>query len=220
MEQLHLKIQRYIEHTSVNADARPMDIDRLCAEAKKYNFLAVAVNPHYVKRCAKQLKGSSTFVVCAVGFPLGATTSSIKAAEATEAISNGASEIDMVINIGELKGKNDNIVLKDIQAVVAVAQPGNIPIKVIIETDLLTHDEKIRASQAAYMAGANFVKTSTGTRVGGANIADIRLILESVDYKLQVKAAGGIRSWKTAKMMISISMNVMLKSYTDGQSSA
>ena len=201
-KQLHLNIHRFIEHTLVKADARPEDIDHMCAEVIQFNFVGIAVNSHYVKRCANLLRGNSSAVVCAIGFPLGATTSSIKAAEAAEAIANGASEIDMVINIGELKGKNDKFVLKDIQAVVAVAQPNHIPIKVIIETDLLTDDEKIRASQAAYKAGANFVKTSTGTRAGGATVADIRLILESVDYKLQVKAAGGIRSWGIAKMMV------------------
>lgn len=202
MEQLHLKIHRYIDHTLVKADARPKDIDHMCVEAKKYNFAAVAVNPHYVKRCAEQLKGTSTVVVCAVGFPFGATTSNIKAAEAAEAIANGASEIDMVINIGELISGNDNIVLEDIQAVVAVAQPHNIPVKVIIEADLLTDDEKTRACQAAYKAGANYIKTSTGTRSGGATEADVHLILESVEDKLQVKASGGIRSWETAKRMV------------------
>lgn len=202
LNQIRLSIHRYIDLTNVKAEARLQDIELMCAEAIQYNFAAVAVNPHYVKRCSETLKGTTTAVACAVGFPFGATTSGIKAAEAEEAIANGASEIDMVINIGELKSGNDTFVRDDIQAVVAISHPHRVLVKVVIEAELLTDIEKVLACRAALQAGADFVKTSTGTRPGGATAADVRLMAEAVEYKLQVKAAGGIRSWETAKTMI------------------
>jgi len=202
ISQLHLNIQRFIDHTMVKGDATSVDIERICEEAKQYRFAAVAVNPFYVKMCAELLKGSTTAITCAVGFPLGATTTKTKVAEAVEAIANGAKEIDMMMNLCALKNNEDIFVLEDIRSVVAVAHPEQVLVKVIIETDLLNDEEKIQASQIIYKAGADFIKTSTGTRPGGATEEDIRLILSAVDHNIQAKAAGGIRSWETAKKMV------------------
>jgi len=202
ISQLHLNIHRFIDHTMVKGDATSVDIERICEEAQQYLFAAVAVNPFYVKMCAELLTGSSTAITCAVGFPLGATTSRTKVTEAEEAIANGAKEIDMMINLSALKNNEDNFVLDDICSVVTVAHPKQVLVKVIIETDLLNDEEKVRASQLIYKAGADFIKTSTGTRPGGATEEDIRLILAAVDNKIQAKAAGGIRNWETAKKMI------------------
>jgi deoxyribose-phosphate aldolase len=202
ISEIKKEINRYIDSTNVNANTTPQDIKRLCAEAREYNFASVAVNPHYVKKAVELLKGSGTLVDCAVGFPLGSTTTAIKAAEAREAIESGAREIDMVINIGELKGGNDAFVEADIRAVVDTAAQYGVLVKVVIETDLLTNDEKVRACKASLHAGAKFVKTSTGTRAGGATESDVRLMGKAVQHKIGVKAAGGMRSWEIAKTML------------------
>ena len=195
-------INQYIDQTNIKAEAQPEEIDRLCYNALEYRFASVAVNPCYVKRSAKILKNSMTAVDCAVGFPFGANTSKTKALEAQEAIDNGAKEIDMVINIGQLKSGNDQYITKDIREVAKVTYRENAILKVVIETILLTYDEKVRACLAALNGGADFVKTSTGTRSGGATIADVLLMVETVGNRMQVKAAGGIRSWETAKKLI------------------
>ena len=195
-------INRYIDQTNVKAEAQLDEIERLCYDALEYRFASVAVNPYYVKHCADILKGSMTAVDCAVGFPFGANTSRIKALEAQEAIDNGATEIDMVLNIGQLKSGNDQYVTEDIREVAKVTYRENALLKVVIETVLLTDDEKVRACLAALNGGADFVKTSTGTRPGGATIADVLLMVETVGNKMQVKAAGGIRSWETARKLI------------------
>jgi deoxyribose-phosphate aldolase len=199
-------IHLYIDHTLLNPDASPQDIDRLCAEARKYRFAAVSVNAHHIRRCAELLQGYPSAVNCAVGFPLGATTSLVKSMEAAGAIAAGATEIDMVINIGELKADNDDFVEADIRAVVEAARSAArskvVIIKVIIETGLLSNAEKVRACHAARRAGADFVKTSTGFATGGATEDDIRLMGLAVENALSVKAAGGIRTWEAAQKMI------------------
>jgi deoxyribose-phosphate aldolase len=199
---LRSRINQYIDQTLLKPDATPQDIDQICQDACQYQFFAVCVNPHYVKRCSDNLAGTNIAVASTVGFPLGMATSQIKAAEAKEAIANGAVEIDMVINVGELKAGNDDYVESDIRAVVAAASPHAALVKVIIETGFLTDEEKERACKAAMRAGANFVKTSTGFGPGGATEKDVSLMLTAVKGSLSVKASGGIRSWETAQKMI------------------
>lgn len=194
-------IQSMIDHTILKPEATRTMVETLCDEAIEYNFAAVCVNPYHVKFCKEKLAGSSVKVATVVGFPLGANTKEIKAFETENAIVNGADEIDMVINIGALKDKDYNVVKEDIEAVVNVAKERAI-VKVIIETSLLTEDEKIKACQLAMEAGAQFVKTSTGFSSGGATIEDVKLMKSIVGDKLEVKASGGVRDLKTAQEMI------------------
>ncbi len=198
-----IDIARHIDHTLLRPEATDEQVRRLCEEAKEYGFAAVCVNPTYVSLAAKLLQDSSTKVCTVVGFPLGAHLSEIKAVEAEHAIHDGAKEIDMVINIGALKNGDDELVYRDIAAVVDVCHDGGAVCKVIIEAALLTDDEKVRACQAARRARADFVKTSTGFGPSGATVHDVALMVQTVQgTSMGVKAAGGIRSLADAKKMI------------------
>ena len=196
-------LARYIDHTLLKPAATEEQVRKLCAEALEYNFRSVCVNPTWVKLAAELLRGSDVLTCTVVGFPLGATEPEIKAMEARRAIRNGAREIDMVINVGALKSGNDALVLRDIQAVVEDCVDGNAVCKVILETALLTDEEKRRASELARSARAHFVKTSTGFSTGGATVSDVALMAEVVrGAGMEVKASGGISSYSDAKAMI------------------
>ena len=189
-----------IDHTLLKSNATQEEVGKLCAEARKYTFASVCVNPSYVSLCAKLLRGCPVKVCTVIGFPLGSTTPTVKAIEARDAIANGADEIDMVINVGALKSGNDALVQDDICAVRA-ATVGKV-LKVIIETAYLTKDEKIRACKMSKQAGADFVKTSTGFGPGGATAEDVALMRSVVGPDMGVKASGGIRDGKAAEDMI------------------
>jgi deoxyribose-phosphate aldolase len=191
----------FIDHTLLRADATYSDIDQLCDEAAQFGFASVCVNPVFVRRCAARLAGSSSVVCTVVGFPLGAIPKEMKALEARRAIRDGASEIDMVIAIGALKS-GDRTVEEDIRAVAETAHDGGAILKVILETSLLTDDEKVAGCVAARKARAEFVKTSTGFSTGGATARDVELMAQAVDRKLGVKASGGIRSAEDAQKLI------------------
>lgn len=200
-------ISKIIDHTILKPDTTREQIVQLVAEAKKYKFASVCVNPNYTSLASKLLKDTPEVKVCTViGFPLGATTTAVKVFEAEEAVKNGAEEVDMVINIAALKDGLDNLVEKDIKAVVDALQ-GQALVKVIIETCLLTDEEKIRACHLAVEAGADFVKTSTGFSISGATIEDVRLMRKTVGPKIGVKAAGGIRTLNKAQAMIEAGAN-------------
>ncbi|XUD11247.1 deoxyribose-phosphate aldolase [Enterococcus sp. AZ170] len=190
-----------IDHTILKADAKEEDVLRIIEEAKKYEFFSVCINPCWVALAKEHLAGTSVAVCTVIGFPLGANTSEVKAYEATDAINNGATEVDMVINVGALKSKQYKKVLKDIQAVVDAAK-GQALVKVIIETALLTDEEKIKVCELAKEVGADFVKTSTGFSTGGATVADVKLMRETVGPDMGVKASGGIHNEAQAKAMI------------------
>ncbi len=193
-------LSKYIDHTVLKAEASVADIKKLCAEARKYQFATVFVNPSYVVLAVKLLKGSLVKVGCAIGFPLGATTTEVKVMEAMQAVANGAQEIDMVINIGAVKSKNFKYVENDIKSVVKAVSP--IGVKTILETCLLTNTEKVKVAKIAKKVGAWFVKTSTGFSTGGATVEDIKLLRKTVGPKMGVKASGGIRDYKTAIALI------------------
>jgi deoxyribose-phosphate aldolase len=195
-----MRIQDYIDHTLLKPEATMAQIIKICEEAKKYGFASVCVNPYYAPLVAKELKGSKVKTCVVIGFPLGATLKEVKAFETETAVSAGAQEIDMVINIGALKSQNYKTVEEDIRAVKAAA--GKALVKVIIETCLLTDEEKIKACELALNAGAHFVKTSTGFSTGGATIGDVALMRKTVGDKAGVKASGGIRDYKTCLTMI------------------
>ncbi|WP_430110183.1 deoxyribose-phosphate aldolase [Paenibacillus sp. B1-33] len=196
-----MSIARMIDHTMLKADAVQADIAKLVEEAKQYQFASVCVNPTWVSYCAEQLAGTEVKVCTVIGFPLGASTSAVKALETQDAIANGATEVDMVINIGELKAGNDEFVQKDIEAVVKAAS-GKALVKVIIETCLLTDEQKVRACELAVKAGADFVKTSTGFSTGGATCEDVALMRKTVGQQTGVKASGGVRSLEDVNSMI------------------
>lgn len=202
MEIEKLKIERFIDHTMLKPEATSEQIEKLCREAKKYGFAAVCVNSSYVRLCAELLEGSNVAVCSVVGFPLGAMNTIGKVAETEEAILDGASEIDMVLHIGELIAGNYDYVLYDISAVVEIARKYGAIVKVIIETAKLTDEKKRIACQLCVIAGADFVKTSTGFGEGGATVEDVRLMKEEVGDKAKIKAAGGIGDYKTAIKMI------------------
>ena len=195
-----MKLNKYIDHTLLKPDASQEQIATLIEEAKKYDFASVCVNPTWVSFAAQSLKGTDVKVCTVIGFPLGANTPELKAFETSDAIRNGANEIDMVINIGALKSQNFDLVEKDIRAVVEAAK-GTL-VKVIIETCLLTDDEKVKACQIAQKAGADFVKTSTGFSTGGATVADVALMRKTVGPDMGVKASGGARSYEDALAFI------------------
>jgi deoxyribose-phosphate aldolase len=195
-------LARVIDHTLLKPEATLAEIERLCGEAKTYGFASVCVNPSYVARCSQLLHGSGINVCTVIGFPLGATSSQAKAYEAGRAISDGARELDMVINIGRLKSGDDLYVLGDIQSVVNTAKQHGAITKVIIETALLTDLEKIRACRIAKQAGADFVKTSTGFAGGGATREDIHLMRQTVGASMGVKASGGIRTRNQALLLL------------------
>ncbi|MDU7239994.1 deoxyribose-phosphate aldolase [Clostridium sp.] len=194
-------LARMIDHTILKADATEMEVEKLCTEALEYNFASVCINPSMVEKAANMLKGSDVKVCTVIGFPLGATTTEIKAFETEDVIKKGATEVDMVINIGKLKEGNIEYVKKDIEAVVNAAK-GKALTKVIIETCLLTDEEKVTACKLSKEAGADFVKTSTGFSTGGATASDIKLMRETVGPNLGVKASGGVRSLEDAMAMI------------------
>lgn len=191
----------YIDHTLLKANAKKEDIENLCEEARKYEFASVCINPTWVKTASEVLKGSPVKVCTVIGFPLGASTTDVKVFEAQNAIDNGATEIDMVINIGALRGGDDEAVKSDIAAVVRAAE-GKAILKVIIETALLTKNEKRSACELAVVAGADFVKTSTGFSTGGATEEDILLMRAVVGPEIGVKASGGVRSFEDMEKMI------------------
>ncbi len=193
-------LARFIDHTLLKPDAKRADIERLCAEAREHGFAGACVNTTRIELTASLLKGSQTLPVAVVGFPLGACTTSAKAFETKDAVRLGAREIDMVINVGALKSGNAAFVEDDISAVVQAA--GTTPVKVIIETALLSREEKILACELSKKAGAAFVKTSTGFSGGGATVEDVKLMRQTVGPTMGVKASGGIKSATDAQAMI------------------
>lgn len=194
-------LAKKIDHTLLKADAVKDQIIKLCEEAKEYGFYSVCVNPTWVKEAAEQLEGTDVDVCTVIGFPLGASTPETKAFETKNAIENGAEEVDMVINIGQLKAKAYDAVEKDIRAVVDAARDKAL-VKVIIETSLLTEEEKVRACELAVKAGADYVKTSTGFSTGGATLDDVRLMRETVGPDIGVKASGGVGDKEAALAMV------------------
>ncbi|MFD1018807.1 deoxyribose-phosphate aldolase [Thalassobacillus hwangdonensis] len=194
-------LAKMIDHTQLKPDTPKEKIEQICKEAKEYSFASVCVNPFWVTYSAEQLKDTDVKVCTVIGFPLGANTKEVKAYETKQAIENGATEIDMVINVGALKSKDYETVQADIEAVVREAGNDAI-VKVIIETSLLEKDEKVKACELSVKAGAHFVKTSTGFSGGGATVEDIRLMRATVGPELGVKASGGVRDYEGAKAMI------------------
>jgi len=195
-------LARMIDHTILKPDATPDQIAQLCYEARKYEFASVCVNPTHVKMCAELLRGSPVKVCTVIGFPLGASSTAVKVFETETALRDGATEIDMVINIGALKGKDYELVAKDINGVVRMAHASGALVKVIIETALLTDEEKEIASLLSKEAGADFVKTSTGFSGGGATAEDIALIRGTVGPEMGIKASGGVKSFEDAQRMV------------------
>ena len=195
-------IAKLIDHTLLKADATQDQIAQLCYEARKFGFAAVCVNPTHVKLCKQLLQGSQVHVCTVVGFPLGATPPEVKAYETQQAIDDGATDVDMVINIGALKSKDYALVERDIATVARACHAGGAILKVIIEAALLTDEEKVIACQLAKAAGAEYVKTSTGFGPGGATAHDVALMRSAVGPGLGVKAAGGIKNLADAKAMV------------------
>lgn len=195
-----MELNCYMDHTILKPDATKEQVTTLIAEAKSHHFMSVCINPTWVAYAHEQLKDSDVKVCTVIGFPLGANTSATKAFETKDAVENGADEVDMVINIGELKSGNTATVLEDIKAVVKAS--GDALVKVIIETCLLTDEEKVTACQLAKEAGADFVKTSTGFSTGGATVEDIRLMRETVGDDMGVKASGGVHTYDEAIALI------------------
>lgn len=195
-----MNLAKYIDHTALKPETTVKQIDQLIEEAKAYNFMSVCVNPTHVKYAADKLNGTDVLVCTVIGFPLGANTPDVKAFETKSAISNGAGEVDMVVNIGAVKDANYDLVREDIKAVVDAA--GDVTTKVIIETCLLTDEEKVRVCEIAKEVGADFVKTSTGFSSGGATVEDIQLMRKTVGADMGVKASGGVRSYEDVKAMI------------------
>ncbi|MFB4166519.1 deoxyribose-phosphate aldolase [Virgibacillus sp. JSM 102003] len=198
---MNMDLAKYIDHTQLKPDTKKEKIAQIVKEASENGFASVCVNPYWVPFCYDNLKNTEVKVCTVIGFPLGATSTETKVFETKQAIKDGATEVDMVINVGELKSNNDEAVKNDIQAVVNAAE-GNALIKVIIETSLLTDDEKVRACKLAKQARADFVKTSTGFSGGGASVHDIKLMRETVGSEMGVKASGGVRDLESTKAMI------------------
>jgi deoxyribose-phosphate aldolase len=195
-----MKLNKYIDHTLLKQDATPEQIVKLCTEAKEYDFKSVCVNPAYVPLASKELKDSDVLVCTVIGFPLGMNLPETKAEEAALVIKMGAEEVDMVINVGMLKSGNDKYVEDEIRLIKHAC--GDILLKVIIETVLLTDEEKVRACLCAVRAGADYVKTSTGFAGGGATVHDIALMRKTVGPKMGVKASGGVHNKAEALAMI------------------
>ena len=198
-------IAAMIDHTLLKPEATPAQIEKLCAEAAEYHFASVCVNPVYIPLAARLLKGTGVKVCCVVGFPLGAIAPEQKAAEAASCAAMGAEELDMVIHVGAAKAGDWALVQRDIEGVVKAAAGHTV--KVIIETCLLTDEEKVKACEAAKAAGAHFVKTSTGFSTGGATTHDIALMRKTVGPEMGIKASGGIRDYETAMAMIEAGAN-------------
>jgi deoxyribose-phosphate aldolase len=195
-------VGRMIDHTLLKPDATEDQIAQLCYEARKHNFAAVCVNPTHVQLCAQLLQGTSVAVCTVVGFPLGATPPEVKSYEAQQAMDDGATEVDMVINIGALKSGDYTLVARDIATLARTCHAGGALLKVIIEAALLNDEEKVIACQLAKEAGADYVKTSTGFGPGGATVHDVALMRQAVGPEMGVKAAGGIKSYEDAQSMI------------------
>ena len=187
-----MEYNKYIDHTLLKPEATKDQIIKLCKEAKQYDFASVCVNPGYVKLCAEELKGTDVKVCTVVGFPLGATSTESKVFETKQALKDGATEIDMVINVGKLKDGEDEFILDEMKKIRRACK-GNT-LKVIIETCLLTDEEKVRVCKLAKKAKATFVKTSTGFSTGGATPSDVKLMRKAVGSKMGVKASGGVRT--------------------------
>lgn len=196
-----MKIENMIDHTLLKPDATNEQVRKLCEEAIEYKFASVCINPSFVALSNQMLKDTEVKVCTVIGFPLGVTTTKTKVVETIESIENGAQEVDMVINIGAVKDSNWELVESDIREVVNAAK-GKAAVKVILETCLLTDEEKIRACNIAKIAGADFVKTSTGFSTGGATTEDIKLMRNTVGPTMGVKASGGIKDYEKAKLMI------------------
>lgn len=196
-----MNLAKYVDHTLLKPDATRDQIKTLCEEAANYDFASVCVNPYWVSFASELLQGAESKVCTVIGFPLGASTTETKVFETNNAIDNGAGEIDMVINIGALKNKEYDVVEADIKAVVDASHPRAL-VKVIIETCLLTDEEKVKACELSVAAGAEFVKTSTGFSTGGATFEDVKLMKDTVGDKALVKASGGVRSKEDALKMI------------------
>ncbi|MDH3680915.1 MAG: deoxyribose-phosphate aldolase [Acidimicrobiia bacterium] len=197
-----MDLARYIDHTALKPETTAAEIDKLCEEAERFRFASVCVNPAWVKRAATNLRGSSVKVCSVIGFPLGATPPEVKAFEARRAIRDGAREVDMVVNIGALKSGDHEVVRTDIEKVVDSAHEAGAIVKVILETVLLTDEEKVVASSLAKKAKADFVKTSTGFSTGGATVYDVALLRETVGPDMGVKAAGGVRTKSDVEDML------------------
>ena len=196
-----------IDHTLLKPEATAADIRKVCGEARDYHFASVCVNPYWVRLVAEELVGSTVKVCSVVGFPLGASATQIKVAETAAAIRDGAQEIDMVLNIGALRGGDHDAVRGDIQAVVEIAHACGAIVKVILETALLNDEQKVAASLIAKEAGADFVKTSTGFGPGGATAADVALMRRTVGPEMGVKASGGVRTLEDLKTMAAAGAN-------------
>ena len=201
------RLASMIDHTNLRPEATPDHIARLCRDAREFGFAAVVVNPTHVELASSELAGSEVKVATVVGFPLGATLSSVKRFEASEALKLGAREIDMVLNIGALKSGQQELVRSDIQGVAGVTHEQGGLLKVILETVLLTDEEKKLACELSVQSGADFVKTSTGFLGGGATLADVKLMRGIVGPSIGVKASGGIRTVSEAKAMIEVGAN-------------
>ncbi len=195
-----MELAKYIDHTLLKPQASQADIEKICQEARQYGFFSVCVNPYWVSFCKKQLAGSGVKVCTVIGFPLGATPTEVKVFEAKKALQDGADELDMVVNLGALKSADWDTVFADIKAVRNAGQ--NFTLKVIIETSVLTDDEKVKVCQLAEKAGADFVKTSTGFTGAGATAADVALMRKTVSEKVQVKASGGVRTREDFDAMV------------------
>ncbi|MCA0992885.1 deoxyribose-phosphate aldolase [Pseudalkalibacillus hwajinpoensis] len=198
---MNKELAKMIDHTALKPDTSREQIEKLCDEARDFNFASVCVNPTWVSLAAEKLEGSEAKVCTVIGFPLGAVTTETKAFETKDAIQKGATEVDMVINIGALKDGNNELVEQDIKAVVEAAK-GKALVKVIIETCLLTDEEKTRACELSVKAGADYVKTSTGFSTGGATVEDIKLMRKTVGPNIGVKASGGVRDLEGSQAMI------------------
>jgi deoxyribose-phosphate aldolase len=201
-EDVPVDLAKYIDHTLLKPDATQEEIDTMCDEAMEYGFASVCINPTWVKRAAEKLRGSDVVVCTVIGFPLGANPAEIKAMEARRALREGAREVDMVINVGALKSGQHEFVRQDIEKVVDAAHEGGAIAKVILETALLTDEEKVIASALSKQAKADFVKTSTGFGGGGATVYDVALMRETVGPDMGVKASGGVRTLEDAEDMI------------------
>lgn len=206
MEKIN-NINRYMDHTLLKADSTLNEIKKLCKEAIKYNFYSICVNSSYVSNAKTLLNNTDVKICCVCGFPLGCSDTKTKVYEAKQACISGADEIDMVLHIGMLKSKNFDYVLNDIKQVADTVHEFNSSLKVIIETCLLTDEEKVIACELSEKAGADFVKTSTGFSTGGATLQDVKLMRRSVSENIGVKASGGIRDYKTAIAMIKAGAN-------------
>lgn len=197
-----MNLNRYIDHTLLKADATASQVEKLCQEAKEHEFFSVCINSYYVKKAVSLLRGSNTAVCTVVGFPLGASTMETKRFEAMKAIAEGAREIDMVLNVSAVKSGEWQYALDDMSSLAQVCHQQGGLLKVILETCLLTEEEKKKACELAVKAGVDFVKTSTGFSTGGATIEDVKLMRSIVGDKLGVKASGGVRDAQTARAMI------------------